>query len=232
MIVAIDGPAGAGKSTIATRVAAQLGYQLIDTGAMYRTVAKRAMDLHLELTDASSISKLAATLHFGFEIKDGVNVVSCNGQTMGPEIRTPEVSNASSIVSAFAEVRHVLVELQREIGKTGNAVLEGRDIGTVVFPNADVKIFLTATPEARATRRVEQMRLGGEDSEFEIVLEDIVKRDKRDRTRKRSPLVMAEDGIKVDSTEHNIDDVVALILKQVELKSVYPQAKTNQKVRR
>ncbi len=186
---------------------------------MYRTVAKRAMDLHIDLGNASAIAQLASTLHFAFEIQNGTNVISCNGQILGPEIRTPEVSNASSIVSAFAEVRQVLIELQRAIGKTGDAVLEGRDIGTVVFPNADVKIFLTATPEARATRRVEQMRLGGEDSEFEIVLDDIVKRDKRDRTRKRSPLVMANDGIEVDSTEHDIDDVVALILNQIDLKT-------------
>ncbi len=220
MIVAIDGPAGAGKSTIATQVARHLGYQLIDTGAMYRTVAKRAIDLHVELSDASAIAQLASTLHFAFEIKDGVNVVNCNGQILGPEIRSPEVSNVSSIISAFAEVRQVLIELQRTIGKNGNVVLEGRDIGTVVFPNADVKVFLTATPEARAGRRMEQMRLSGEDSEFEIVLDDIVKRDKRDRTRTRSPLVMADDALKVDSTEHKIDEVVKLILKEVERKSV------------
>jgi len=219
VIVAIDGPAGAGKSTIATEVAKHLGYQLIDTGAMYRTLAKRAMDLDIDLKDASSVAHLASTLNFKFELHNGENTVSCNGEELGKEIRTAKVSDASSIVSAFAEVRLALLELQREIGQNGDTVLEGRDIGTVVFPKAEVKIFLTASAEARAKRRVAQMRRGGEDSEFETVLSEIVKRDKRDRTRTMSPLIKADDAVEVDSTEYEVKEVVDLVLNLVNERS-------------
>lgn len=211
-IIAIDGPAGAGKSTIATQVAEELGFQLIDTGAIYRTVAYEARQRGLDLDDGDALASLAAGLAFDFRRVEGQNRLFCNGEAVGEEIRSAANSRASSVVSAHPEVRQALLQIQRELGQRRSSVLEGRDIGTVVFPDADVKIFLTATPEERARRRVEQMMRSGREAEYETVLMELRERDTRDSEREHAPLVQADDAVAIDSTEHDIDAIVARIL--------------------
>lgn len=215
MIVAIDGPAGAGKSTIATRVAEELDFQLIDTGAIYRTVAWKAEERSIDLDDGAAVASLARGLEFRFDLVDGENVLFCNDEAVGAEIRTPDVSYAASIVSAHPEVREALLDIQRELGRVRSSVLEGRDIGTVVFPNAEVKVFLTATAEERARRRVEQMEESGKSADYDDVLDDIVARDERDSNRAAAPLKQAEDAHAIDSTRFTIDEVVDQILALV-----------------
>jgi cytidylate kinase len=212
MIIAIDGPAGAGKSTIAQRVAQQLGFQLIDTGAIYRTVAWKAGQNGLELEDGGAVAEMARGLSFRFDLVDGLNTLFCNGEAVGQEIRSPEVSYGASIVSAHPEVRGALLDIQRDLGRSRSSVLEGRDIGTVVFPDAEVKIFLTATPEERARRRVEQMAEAGDEADYDEVLSEIVARDDRDSSRSAAPLKKAEDAHAIDSTRYSIDEVVEQIL--------------------
>lgn len=216
MIIAIDGPAGAGKSTIASRVADELDFQLIDTGAIYRTVAWKAEKEGLDLEDGEAVAELARSLDFEFRREDGENVLYCNGESVGDEIRTSEVSYGASIVSAHHEVREALLQIQRELGRERSSVLEGRDIGTVVFPDADVKVFLTATPEERARRRVEQMEEKGEEADYDDVLSEIVARDERDSGRSAAPLKKASDAVAIDSTQYSIEEVVEKILDLVD----------------
>lgn len=216
MIVAIDGPAGAGKSTIARRVAQRLDFQLIDTGAIYRTVAWRAIEAQLDLDDAAAIAEMAASLRFDFKRDEGgENTLICDGRAMGNEIRTPEISLASSQVSSHPELRQALLQIQRDLGERASSVLEGRDIGTVVFPGAEVKIFLTASNEIRAQRRVDQMRERGESAELAKVLAEIVERDRRDSERATAPLKRADDAVDLDTSALDIDQVVARILEIV-----------------
>ncbi len=212
MIVAIDGPAGAGKSTIAQQVAKKLGLQLIDTGAMYRTVAYLATKQGIALDDEKRLSDLAADLHFSFEFVGDENLAHCNGELLGAEIRSEDVGKAASVVSQHPNVRTTLVALQRAMGEASGSVLEGRDIGTVVFPNADVKVFLTASSDERARRRVEQLRERGEEADPTQILADIRERDKRDTTRATAPLIAADDAVKIDSTANSIEDVVTSIV--------------------
>lgn len=212
MIVAIDGPAGAGKSTIAQAVARELGLQLIDTGAMYRTVAYLALQRGVSLEDASALAEVARGLDFSFELVGNENRATCNGVALGTEIRSEEVSRASSVVSQYPAVREALVALQRKMGERQDSVMEGRDIGTVVFPDAQVKVFLTASPQERARRRVEQLRERGSQANYEQILSDIVARDERDSTRAAAPLVAAPDAVQIDSTAHTIDEVVSQIV--------------------
>jgi len=216
MIVAIDGPAGAGKSTIARRVAERLDFQLIDTGAIYRTVAWRAVQEQVNLDDASAIAELAASLRFDFT-RDarGQNQLICDGRVMGDEIRTPAISLASSQISSHPELRQALLQIQRDLGERASSVLEGRDIGTVVFPAAEVKIFLTASNEIRAQRRLGQMQERGEAAELAEVLSEIVARDRRDSERAAAPLKRAEDAVDLDTSKLDIDQVVAKILEVV-----------------
>jgi cytidylate kinase len=212
MIVAIDGPAGAGKSTIATQVAKRLGLQLIDTGAMYRVVAYLATIAGIPLEDENRLAELASDLDFSFEFVGDENRAFCNGKPLGTEIRSEEVGKAASMVSQHPAVRSTLVALQRKMGKAQGSVLEGRDIGTVVFPDADVKVFLTASSDERARRRVEQLRERGEEADPAQILADIRERDERDTTRATAPLIPADDAVKIDSTANSIDDVVASIV--------------------
>lgn len=213
MIVAIDGPAGAGKSTIAQRVARALDFQLIDTGAIYRTLAWRAIQQGCDLTNPAQLADLASALHFDFR-RDaaGQNTLVCDGQLMGDEIRTPHVSLASSQISSFPAVRQALLQIQRDLGERASSVLEGRDIGTVVFPHAEAKIFLTASDEIRAQRRLQQMQARGEEADFQVVLAEIVARDRRDTERDVAPLRQAPDAVAVDTSQLTIDQVVAEIL--------------------
>jgi cytidylate kinase len=221
MIVAIDGPAGAGKSTIARLVAERLDYQLIDTGAIYRTVAWRALEENLDLDEADDVADLAASLRFDFRREGGgENVLICDGRPMSDEIRAPHVSLASSQISSYPAVRRALLDIQRDLGRRASSVLEGRDIGTVVFPDARVKIFLTASDDIRANRRLEQMKERGEDADLADVLAEIVERDRRDSERDIAPLKQADDAVAVDTSELDVDEVVEKILEIVESKSI------------
>ncbi|MFW5968289.1 MAG: (d)CMP kinase [Persicimonas sp.] len=216
MIVAIDGPAGAGKSTIAHRVADRLGFQLIDTGALYRAVAYRALEDGLDLDSAEEVSTMAASVHFEFRREEGENVLYCDGARMGEKIRTGHVTRASSQISGYSAVRNSLLDVQRELGERESSVLEGRDIGTVVFPDAELKIFLTASKEVRAHRRYEQMREQGMDADLDDVYDEIVERDRRDTERDIAPLQKADDAVEIDTTDMEIDEVVERILDEVE----------------
>jgi CMP/dCMP kinase len=204
--IAIDGPAGAGKSTLARRIAAKLGYVYVDSGAMYRAVALWALRANVALSDMHRLEQLATAAHI--EFAPGGSAVFLNEEDVTSAIRTPEVSQAASEVSLVPAVRRALVRKQREIGDQVSIVMEGRDIGTVVFPEATVKIFLDAVPEERVTRRATEVSLPAE-----IVGQQIRERDQRDRGRAESPLVQAPDAVYVDTTGLSIDEVEAAILK-------------------
>jgi cytidylate kinase len=206
IIIAIDGPAGAGKSTLARRIAAKLGYVYVDSGAMYRAVALWALRANVALSDMHRLEQLANAAAIEFA-PDGVSVL-LNEEDVSSAIRTPEVSQAASEVSLVPAVRRALVSKQREIGEKVSIVMEGRDIGTVVFPDATVKIFLDAIPEERATRRANEVALPAE-----VVERQIRERDQRDRRRAESPLVQAPDAVYVDTTGLSIEEVEAAILK-------------------
>ena len=215
MIIAIDGPSGAGKSSVSKLVATRLGFSCLDTGAMYRSVAWQAVHDGVALDDNEALGKLARTYDIEFEHEPGNPSpigVSIGGNDVTLAIRTLEIDRAVSPVSAAPAVREALVAQQQRIGRAGNYVVEGRDIGTVVFPDAEVKVFLTASNEARARRRVlqnEQRGVGSTD--FDEVLADIIRRDTADSTRAASPLVPAEDAVHIDSSDMTIDEVVEAI---------------------
>ncbi len=204
MIIAIDGPAGSGKSTVARRVAQKLGYPYIETGAMYRAVALLALRSGTSLRDAAALESLAQSADMRFVPSEAGNRLLVNGEDLTDAVRTPEVTAAASVVSAVPGVRRALVERQRELGRGGGIVMEGRDIGTKVFPNADVKVFLDAHPEVRAGRRSAQ---GPEESTAEMAA-----RDRRDRQRAESPLVQAPDAVYLDTSTLSIDQVVEAVL--------------------
>jgi len=204
--VAIDGPAGAGKSTIARRIAHKLGYLYIDTGAMYRAVALWALRAKVALSDMHRLEQLANEANI--EFVSGSNSVLLNGEDVSEAIRAPEVSRAASEVSLVPAVRRALVRKQRELGEQASVVMEGRDIGSVVFPDATVKIFLDAHPDARVERRASESS-----QPPELVAQQIDERDRRDRTRPESPLVQAPDAIYFDTTDLSIDEVETAILK-------------------
>jgi cytidylate kinase len=206
--IAIDGPAGAGKSTIARRLAERLGFVYIDTGAMYRAVALWALRTGVALSDMHRLERLA--IEAAIEFVPGGGDVLLNGEDVTDAIRTPEVSEAASQVSVIAAVRRALVAKQREIGKQVSVVMEGRDIGSVVFPDAKVKIFLDAQPEERVARRALEASLPAE-----VVSEQIEERDRRDRTRAESPLVQAPDAVYVDTTGLSLDEVEETVLRIV-----------------
>jgi len=219
-IVAIDGPAGAGKSTVARRVADALGYTLVDTGAMYRAIALAAMKKGVEWSDGAGLGALAQSLldanAVSFEANQtdpskGVRVV-LYGNDVSADIRTPELGLGASSVSAHPEVRAALLELQRRAGRAGGVVLEGRDIGTVVFPEAEVKFFLTATPEVRAKRRFDELVAKGQSVTFEDTLRDVKKRDEQDTGRKIAPLRQAEGAVVVDSSSMSFEQTVNAML--------------------
>jgi cytidylate kinase len=206
--IAIDGPAGAGKSTIARRLAERLGFVYIDTGAMYRAVALWALRTGVALSDMHRLERLA--IEAAIEFVPGGGTVLLNGEDVTDVIRTPEVSEAASQVSVVAAVRRALVAKQREIGEQVSVVMEGRDIGSVVFPDAKVKIFLDAHPEERVARRAMEASLPAE-----VVSEQIEERDRRDRTRAESPLVQAPDAVYVNTTGLSLDQVEEAVLRIV-----------------
>jgi cytidylate kinase len=210
VVVAIDGPAGAGKSSIARRIAARLGFLYIDTGAMYRAVAVWAKRNGTPEEDHLALEQLARAAQI--ELKSNPLVVILNGEDVTEAIRAPEISQAASKISAIRGVRRALVEKQRAMGEQSGIVMEGRDIGTVVFPDAEVKIFLDASAEERARRRLADFAAKGEQLSFDAVLADINERDTRDRTRAEAPLLQAPDAEYIDSTALDLDGVEERIL--------------------
>lgn len=212
MIIAIDGPSGAGKSTVAKAAAKKLGFNCLDTGAMYRAIAWYALEHGLALDDEAALGEVASTKEISFGHVEGDPVprrVFIDGVEVTDAIRTAQVDRAVSSASAHPAVREALVDQQRRIGRAGDYVVEGRDIGTVVFPEAPVKVFLTATDEERAMRRVRQNEQRGVGSvDFEEVLADLRRRDEADSSRAASPLVAAEDAVKLDSTGFTVDEII------------------------
>ncbi|HZO57368.1 MAG TPA: (d)CMP kinase [Bryobacteraceae bacterium] len=214
IVVAIDGPAGAGKSTIARRIASRMGFLYIDTGAMYRAVALWAQRAGVGLEDHLNLEQLARAAEI--ELRSNPSGVLLNGEDITELIRNAEISQAASKASAIPGVRRALVEKQRAMGEVTSIVMEGRDIGTVVFPDAEVKIFLDAAPEIRAQRRLDELKAKGPtDQTFDSVLKDITERDTRDRSRSEAPLMQAPDAEYVDSTRHSIEQVEERILALV-----------------
>ena len=211
LVVAIDGPAGAGKSTVAKLAAKELGYTYIDTGAMYRAVAWKTLQQKADVTDAL-ILDVVRTIDVRLAYANGLTQVFVDGQDITGEIRTPEVSHIVSQVAALGPVREKMVELQRRMATEGGVLMDGRDIATHVLPNADVKIFLTASIEERAQRRWKEMKEKGYDMSLEELQKDIAARDKADSEREISPLVQADDATLLDTTGLSIDGVVARIL--------------------
>ena len=215
MIIAIDGPSGAGKSTVAKAVARNLDFSCLDTGAMYRAIAWRAVTDGIALDDEAALGELARTHQITFEHEAGDPIpkrVLLDGVDITQAIRTAEIDKAVSPVSATPSVREALTDQQRRIGRSGDYVIEGRDIGSVVFPDAELKVFLTASSEERAHRRVRQNVDRGVGSiDFDEVLKDIIRRDEADSKRSTSPLVIPDDAIVIDSTNHHIEDIIARI---------------------
>ena len=210
--IAIDGPAGAGKSTIAKRLAKELGYYYVDTGAIYRTVAYFLDLLGVSPKDVDGVERYIDELTVSIEYdEDGLQHMIMNGMDVTGDIRTQDISQKASLVSAHAVVRDVLLEMQRDVARKNNVIMDGRDIGTVVLPDADVKIFLTASAEVRAQRRTDELLAKGQKANFEQILKEIKQRDYQDTHREIAPLKMARDSVKVDTSELNIDEVVATI---------------------
>ena len=208
LVIAIDGPAGSGKSTIAARLAKKLGYVNLESGAMYRALALKAMEQQVSLDDGEALRQLANSAQIELEPRGEGNRVLLDGRDVSQRIRDADVTAAASRVSIHPQVREVMVKRQRALGLGGGVVMEGRDIGTAVFPNADVKIFLDAEESVRAERRVVQVGLrSAEDTQR--VMAELAARDQRDRTRSASPLVAAPDAVHIDTTHKSIDDVVA-----------------------
>ena len=210
--IAIDGPAGAGKSTIAKRLAKELGYYYVDTGAIYRTVAYFLDLLGISPKDVDNVNRYIDELTIGIEYdEEGLQHMIMNGMDVTGEIRTQDISQKASLVSAHAVVRDVLLDMQRDVAKNHNVIMDGRDIGTVVLPKADVKIFLTADPEVRAKRRYDELIAKGQKANLDTILKEIKQRDYQDTHREVAPLKMARDSIKVDTSGMDIDQVFAAI---------------------
>ena len=211
MQVAIDGPASSGKSTISKLIAKENHFVYLDTGAMYRVVTLAVLRNNISLDDYEAIEKLVQTIEIGFSMQDGKQSVFMNGEDVTDEIRSVEVTRNVSAVSALKEVRTRLVHLQREIAENHSIIMDGRDIGTVVLPQAEIKIFLVASVEERAKRRFIENQEKGIEMSYEELVEDIRRRDHIDSTRKESPLRKAEDAIEVDTTKMTIEDVVKVV---------------------
>lgn len=213
--VAIDGPSGAGKSSMAKRLAAELGYTYVDTGAMYRSVGLYALRAGKDPADNSAVEDLLPQIHLDILLKDGTQHVLLNGEDVSAAIRAEEVGMAASAVGANPAVRAFLLDTQRNLAKSRDVLMDGRDIGTVVLPDATVKIFLTASPEARAQRRFAELQAKGEQADFETVLADIRRRDDQDTHRATAPLRRADDAVLVDTSELDIEQSFALLKKTI-----------------
>ncbi|MCR5000044.1 MAG: (d)CMP kinase [Lachnospiraceae bacterium] len=216
--IAIDGPAGAGKSTIAKKLAKELGFVYVDTGAMYRSMGLYFLRRGVDGKDEATIKAGCPDIQVSIQYENGEQQVLLNGENVSGLIRTEEVGGMASTISAYGFVRDTLTELQRNLAKTQNVIMDGRDIGTCILPNADVKIFLTASVECRANRRYKEMLGRGVEANYDEIAADIAKRDEQDMNRAVAPLKQAEDAVLVDSSDMNIDEVVAAIRKIYEEK--------------
>ena len=219
MIVAIDGPSGAGKSTLAKRVAKELRFTYLDTGAIYRALALKILRRRVDLNDTAALSAIVQDSDIDLRGRDGQLQVILDGQDVSALIRTPEVSQMASKASAIPMVRHRLLHLQRELGRRGNVVAEGRDIGTVVFPDAQVKIYLDASIEERARRRCHELRAAGREVSLAETISEMKERDKRDSERDIAPLRKADDALAVDSSGLTVDGVAEKVLQLVKSES-------------
>ena len=216
--IAIDGPAGAGKSTVAKAVAKELGIIYLDTGAMYRATAYTAIKNGIDVSDEVGVGEMLKTLTMDVVNEDGAQQIIVNGFNTTPYLREHYMSKAASDISALPCVRYKLVDIQRELAKTYDLVLDGRDIGTFVLPDANCKIFLVASAEERAKRRVEENRLKGQESDFDTVLKDIKQRDYNDSHREVAPLKKADDAVELDTTTMTIPEVVEAVISLVKEK--------------
>lgn len=220
MIIAIDGPSGAGKSTLGRMLARELKLLYIDTGAMYRAAALAVVESGVSAVDKAAVAAVARRAKVALEGDPDSLQVRLDGRDVSEEIRNEGVGHMASVISAIPEVRRELVRRQRQLGEGGGVVLDGRDIGTVVFPSADVKFFLTAVPEARAQRRYDEERVRERDHTYEETLADITARDRRDSTRADSPLAIADDAVVIDTTDLPIEDVFQRMLEVIRARSV------------
>jgi len=208
LIIAIDGPTGAGKSTVGKALAKRLGYLYIDTGAMYRAVALKVKESAIEPKDEEALSRLVSSIQISFVTNGEESRIFCDGKDITHGIRSPEISRLASEISKGRVVREALVRMQRNFGKEGGVVLDGRDIGTVVFPDADVKFYLDADPEERGRRRYREFSEKGMEVDFKKTLKEVVERDQNDMSRSLSPLKRAEDAIFIDSTCRSVEEIV------------------------
>lgn len=211
--IAIDGPAGAGKSTIAKAAASKLGFIYVDTGALYRSIGLYCLNNNVETTDKSGVEKILSEISVELKYVDGIQRVILNGDDVSEEIRKPECSMAASNVSAIPVVRDFLFELQRKMARENDVIMDGRDIGTVILPDAEVKIFLTASPEERANRRFKELVEKGNTPDYDELLKEINQRDYNDMHRETAPLKQADDAILFDTTTLAKDEVVDELLK-------------------
>lgn len=210
--VAIDGPAGAGKSTIARAAAAQLGFVYVDTGALYRTIGLAVCRRGIDGTDVPGILATLPEIRVGLTYQDGAQHVLLDGEDVSDAIRTPQISTYASQVSSVPEVRAYLLDLQRDLARRQSVIMDGRDIGTVILPNAKVKIFLTASPEKRAARRCAELREKGQDVTVEGILADMERRDALDASRAVAPLKQAEDAVLVDTSDLTLEQSIEAVL--------------------
>lgn len=215
MNIAIDGPSGAGKSTIAKELAKRLSITYLDTGAMYRTVALKALLIGVDVNDAESVEKMLPTVDLDIKYIDGVQHVYLDGNDVSKEIREHRMSKAASDISRIPAVRLKLVEMQRALAAKYDCVLDGRDITSYVLPNAEYKFFITATPEIRAKRRFDELAAKGETIDFSVLLEDIKKRDYNDSHRDFAPLTRTEDSVYIDTSDLSIEQVLSTVLKYI-----------------
>ena len=222
LVIAIDGPAASGKSTTAKLLAQRLGLLPVDTGAMYRAVTLRVLELGLDPHDEARVTEVARRLNIRQEFRDGTVRTFVDGRDVSEEIRTPEVTRWVSLVSSYRGVREAMVAQQRAMAARGGVVLEGRDIGTVVLPDADLKVFMKASADERARRRLRELQEKGIPATFEEVLADIQRRDRLDSSRALSPLKKAEDAIEIDTTHLTIHEQVERILEELRRRGLDP----------